>query len=159
MLKSKLLKGAISAIMVVGASCMPALTVYAENSIPTDTVGNVEKSSSNSKSSSSSSAGEEMPSSDIITNEDVGLPTVTTDEIGDNLIETGYTIVDKIRAFGVVICSCAFVVGVFLAIFGAISKKGTIWTGVVAMCAAGFGFTLIWWAPYILAYFKTLLSF
>lgn len=164
MSKSKLLTGVLSAAVYLGAAFMPAMTVYAENSIPTDTVGSVTEGSASSGSSSTGSGtsmaeSSDMPSSSDIIRESVGLPVKTTEEIGDHLIQQGYTIVDYMRLSGIVICIGAFVVAVGLMVFGALSKKATIVPGLIAAIIAVVSFGLIWYAPYIVAWGKTLLVF
>lgn len=158
----KFLKGGVAALLAFASVATVPVAVYAENSIPTDTVGSVENSSSagSSSSSSSTAAGtDSMPASKEAVRDSLGLTTVTTDQIGEKVVDTGNEIVDWIRTGAIVFFIGAFVVSAITMVVGAVSKKTTVVPGIIGMVCCVIGFALVWWAPYIVAWGKTLLQF
>lgn len=158
--------GASMMLALTAASAMP-VTVFAETgNIPTGTVNNVNGASGSGSSGSGSVTGStamsgsqgsasgmtgSMPSSDGIDYANIGIQEgVTTKDIADRLSSKGYEIVDAIRRIGLPICIGSFVIGIILAIFGALSKRATVMPGVIAMICAVVAFVLIFNAPTIM---------
>lgn len=159
-LKKGLVAGLTGLLAFASVAVLP-VTVYAEDSIPTDTVGSVENSSSagSSSSSSSSTAGTSMPSSKEAVRDSLGLPNVTIDQIGEKVTSTGNEIVDWIRSGALVFFVGTFVASAITMVAGAVSKKATVMPGIIGMICSVIGFSLVWWAPYLVALGKTLFEF
>lgn len=152
----KIVKVAAIATAAFMVCLAPAMTsVYAENSIPTGTVGTVDPSKDGTGSTVAGTDG--MPSSSNIF-EDVKNSTATIEEIGDKLTGKGIEVVDLLRKLGLVVSVGAFIVGVFVMISGAISKKGTVMPGLITCLVAVIAFGLTWYAPQIVMWGKDLLK-
>lgn len=142
--------------LVSGLVCYAPMTaVYAENSISTGTVETVDDTAK-TNSTTVDGAGD-MPSSQTIF-EQISNSTTTIEDVGDKVVDAATSTADQIRRVMCIVCVCAFVIGAAVSIFGAISKKGTIFPGVITMIVAVVAFGLIYNAPTIVAWGATLLQ-
>ena len=78
----------------------------------------------------------------------------TFESVFDLLTRKGYQAADGIRQVMIPVTIIFFVVGVILLIWGAASKRATIIPGVLTMLFAVIGFTMIVYAPQIMAFFS-----
>ena len=98
----------------------------------------------------------EVHSSNEILNDLDGMidPNVTFESVFDMLTRKGYQAADGVRQVCIPITVIFFVVGAILLIWGAVSKRATIIPGVLTMLFSVIGFTLIVYAPQIMAFFS-----
>lgn len=146
---NKISKLILTLMLAFSCACMPSVVMAQEGQITTETV---EKMPDNEKEKNPVQEGVDkfgQLSEDALFN-DVVDTDVTLDSFGEKVINKIWEGANILQRIGYGISVIGFILGSFLIIFGALSKRMSIGVGIIACISSAVAFTLCMYAPQII---------